>query len=38
MGKDPAQTSERQVSSGDSITEVKGEKGVAVSTGAEIAS
>lgn len=38
MGKDPAQTSERQVSSGDSITEVKGEKGVAVSTGAELAS
>jgi len=37
MGKDPAQTSERQVSSGDSIREVKGEKGVAVSTGSEVA-
>jgi Amt family ammonium transporter len=37
MGKDPAQTSERQVSSGDSIREVKGEKGAAISTGAEIA-
>jgi len=36
MGKDPAQTSEKQVSSGDSITEVKGEKGAAVSTGAEV--